>query len=299
MKPWIKWSAGTVVVLALAAVGAAVVGQQLAERKRQRVISVPVAAVPYTDDAQARARGKYLFESRGCVDCHGLDGAGRTFVNDGKGTHIAGPNITPAGVVARYQPVDWVRAIRHGVKPDGRPALIMPSEDYNRFTDADLAALVAHVRGLAPVQGGTRAVVELPLPAWVMYGFDLAPDAAQRINHALAPSQPVPAGVTVKHGAYVANMCIGCHGEHLSGGRIPSGPPDWPAAANLTPGEGSAMVRYPDEAAFVAMMRSGKRPDGTPIRVMPFESLSKMDDVDLPALYAYLKTLAPRAAGGH
>ena len=175
----------------------------------------------------------------------------------------------------------------------------MPSEDYNRFTDADLAALVAHVRGLAPVQGGTRAVVELPLPAWVMYGFDLAPDAAQRINHALAPSQPVPAGVTVKHGAYVANMCIGCHGEHLSGGRIPSGPPDWPAAANLTPGEGSAMVRYPDEAAFVAMVRSGKRPDGTPIRVMPFESLSKMDDVDLPALYAYLKTLAPRAAGGH
>ena len=150
MKPWVKWTAGTVVVLALAAVGAAVVGQQLAERKRQRVISVPVAAVPYTDDAQARARGKYLFESRGCVDCHGLDGAGRTFVNDGKGTHIAGPNITPAGVVARYQPVDWVRAIRHGVKPDGRPALIMPSEDYNRFTDADLAAKLAdHRREMA------------------------------------------------------------------------------------------------------------------------------------------------------
>jgi hypothetical protein len=50
---------------------------------------------------------------------------------------------------------------------------------------------------------------------------------------------------------------------------------------------------------FSAMMRSGKRPDGSSIQVMPFESLSKMDDVDLPALYAYLKTLPPRAAGGH
>ena len=299
MKRWIKWTSGTVVVLALAGVGAAVVGQQLAERKRQRVISVPVAAVPYADGAQALARGKYLYESRGCVDCHGLDGAGRTFLNDGKGTHIAGPNITPAGVVAKYQPVDWVRAIRHGVKPDGRPAMVMPSEDYNRFTDTDLAALVAHVRGLAPVKGGVKAVVELPLPAWVLYGFDVIPDAAQRINHTLAPAQPVPAGVTVAHGAYVANMCIGFHGAGLSGGKIPGGPPDWPAAANLTPGEGSAMVRYKDEAQFVAMMRSGKRPDGTAIQVMPFESLSKMDDVDLPALYAFLKTLPPRAAGGH
>lgn len=299
MKRWIKWTSGTVVVLALAAVGAAAVGQHLAERKRQRLISVPVAAVPYADGAPVLARGKYLYESRGCVDCHGLDGAGRTFLNDGKGTHIAGPNITPAGVVAKYQPVDWVRAIRHGVKPDGRPALVMPSEDYNRFTDTDLAALVAHVRNLAPVQGGVRTVVELPLPAWVMYGFDVIPDAAQRINHTLAPAQPVAAGVTVAHGAYVANMCIGCHGAGLSGGKIPGGPPDWPAAANLTPGEGSAMVRYKDADQFTAMMRSGKRPDGTAIQVMPFESLSKMDDVDLPALHAFLKTLPPRAAGGH
>ena len=28
------------------------------------------------------------------MDCHGANGAGRTFVNDGKGTHIAGPNIS-------------------------------------------------------------------------------------------------------------------------------------------------------------------------------------------------------------
>ena len=33
------------------------------------------------------------------------------------------------------------------------------------------------------------------------------------------------------------------------------------------------------------------------IAVMPFESLSKMNEVDVQALYAYLKTLAPRGFG--
>ncbi|UUZ76785.1 c-type cytochrome [Polaromonas sp. P1(28)-13] len=296
MKRWIKWIAGSLGLTVLLVAGAAVVGTQLAERKRMRQVNVPVQPVAYTSDAQALERGKYLFQSRGCVDCHGANGGGRDFVNDGKGTRIAGPNITPDGVVAGYKPEDWVRTIRHGVKPDGRPALIMPSEDYNRFTNEDLAALVAHVRSLPPQKGGS-AVVELPLPAWVLYGFGAIPDAAQRIDHSLPPSTPVAAAVTVQHGAYVANMCIGCHGEKLSGGKIPGGPPDWPAAANITPGEGSAMGRYKDAAQFMAMMRSGKRPDGTAIQVMPFGSLSVMNDVDTLALYAYLQTVPARPAG--
>ena len=59
------------------------------------------------------------------------------------------------------------------------------------------------------------------------------------------------------------------------------------------------MARYPDVAAFQAMLRGGKRPDGTPIQVMPFESLSKLSDVDAQALYAYLKTVPAQKAGGH
>ena len=90
------------------------------------------------------------------------------------------------------------------------------------------------------------------------------------------------------NGQYVANMCIGCHGADLSGGKIPGGPPDWPAAADIRPGAGSAMARYPNAASFVAMLRTGKRPDGTPIQVMPFESLGQLSDVDAQALYLYL-----------
>ena len=298
MKNSLKWVVWIVALLVLLLAGAVLVGAQMGEQKRMRVITVQVAPVAYTSDAAALERGRYLFQSRGCTECHGANGAGREFVNDGKGTRIAGPNITPAGVVIKYTPEDWVRTIRHGVKPDGRPAIVMPSEDYNRFTDTDLAALVAYVRSLPPMTGGA-AIVDLPLPARVLYGFDVIADAAQRINHALPPSTPIDSGVTAEHGAYVANMCIGCHGEKLSGGRIPGGPPDWPAAANITPGEGSAMLRYKDADAFVTMLKSGKRPDGTVIAVMPFGSLSKLNEVDMRALYAFLKTVPARSAGQH
>ena len=298
MKRTFKWMAGILVVLVLALGIAIISGLQLGERKRLRVVDVPLAPVAYATDAPAQERGRYLIQSRGCVDCHGVDGGGRDFVNDGKGTHIAGPNITPGGVVASYQPADWDRTIRHGVKPDGRPVRVMPSEDYNRFTNADLASLVAYVRSLTPRQGGV-AVVELPLPARVLYGLGAIPDAAERIDHKLPPSAPVASGVTVAHGAYVANMCIGCHGEKLSGGKIATGPPDWPAAANITPGEGSVMPRYKDADAFLAMFRSGKRADGASIAVMPFESFSKMNEVDIRAVYAFLQTVPARRAGQH
>lgn len=298
MKRWIKWAAGAGVTLGVLVAAAAVVGTTLAEKKGQRLVKVNVRPVAIPADAQSLERGKYLFSSRGCVDCHGANGAGREFVNDGRGLRLAGPNITPGEgkVVVRYTPEDWVRVLRHGIKPDGRPLFVMPSEDYNRFTDADLGALVAYVRSLPPQPGGD-AVLELSLPVKLMYGFGGIQDAAEKIDHSLPPATAVAEGVTVAHGAYVANMCISCHGPGLSGGKIPGTPPDWAPAANLTPGEGNAMARYKDAGAFAAMLRSGKRPDGTPVTVMPFESLREINDVDAQALYAYLQTVPARPFG--
>jgi hypothetical protein len=57
------------------------------------------------------------------------------------------------------------------------------------------------------------------------------------------------------------------------------------------------MSRYPSASQFTAMLRSGKRPDGTPIKVMPFESLAKLSDVDAQAVYEFLKTVPARPAG--
>lgn len=299
MKRWIKWIAGILGLIVLLPIGAAVAGHLLAEQRRTRQVTVTVAPVSLPSDVASLERGRYLYLSRGCAECHGANGGGREFIHDDKGMRVAGPNISAgAATVAAYRNEDWVRTIRHGVKPNGQPVFIMPSEDFNRFTDADLGALIAYVQSLAPVQGGS-AVMELPLPVRVLYGFGQIPDAAQKIDHSLPPAQPVPATVSVEHGAYVANMCIGCHGANLSGGKIPGGPPEWPAAANLTPGEGGAMTRYPDAQRFMAMLRSGKRPDGSAIQVMPFETLRELNDVDAQALYTYLQTVPAKPHGSH
>lgn len=297
-KTWLKRIGIALLFLVALAAAALFAGDQLATKKMHRTVELQVQPVAYKDDAAAIERGRYLFASRGCVDCHGAKGNGNMFLDDGKGMRIAGPNISPGpgSVVKDYQPVDWVRSLRHGVNPQGRPLMIMPSEDYNRFTDEDLAALVAYIRHLPPAEGG-GPVIDLPLPVRAMYGFGLIHDAAARIDHTKPPEKPVPDAVTVQHGAYVANMCIGCHGARLAGGKVPGGPPDWPAAANLTPGEGTAMVRYPDAASFAAMFRSGRRPDGQEIKVMPFGSLREMNDTDVRALHLYLKTLAPQPHG--
>ena len=298
MKRWVKIGGGTVAVLALLAGAAVFTGLRLADTKMQRKVEVAVRPVAWSSDAAAVERGRYLYASRGCVDCHGANGGGRSFVEDGKGLRIRGPNISPGPgtVVASYRPDDWVRTIRHGVAPSGRPILVMPSEDYNRFTDADLSALVAYVKSLPPVAGEPGAV-EFPLPVRVLYGFGAIQDAASKIDHALAPAQPVAEGVNLAHGAYVANMCLGCHGAQLAGGRIAGGPPDWPAASNLTPGAGTVMTRYADADALLRLFRTGKRPDGTPVQVMPFESLREMNETDVRALHLYLRTLQPRPQG--
>jgi len=300
MNKWIRRTALAVLGLTLLGVGSVFALAHVGDRKAMRRIELQVEPVALRGDAATLERGGYLFRSRGCTECHGTDGAGRDVVrDDASGLLIHAPNITPGpgSAVAGYTAPDWDRAIRHGIARGGRPLLIMPSEDYNRFTNDDFGALVAYLQQMPPVQAG-GAEFRLPLVMRALYGAGVIGDAAAKIDHALAPSAPVREAATAEHGAYVANACIGCHGAGLGGGRIPGAPPEWPAAANLTTGEGSALLRYPDARAFASMMRSGKRPDGSAVSpVMPFVALKEINDTDLQALYLHLKSLPPRAAG--
>jgi mono/diheme cytochrome c family protein len=123
-------------------------------------------------------------------------------------------------------------------------------------------------------------------------------DAAEKIDHSSPRPAVVPEDVTPEYGAYVGALCVGCHGAGLSGGRIPGTPPSWPPAANLTTAPDSAMQHYESAGAFRTMMRSGKRPDGSKINtVMPFESLMRMNDLELDAVFAFLKKTQPRTTG--
>jgi mono/diheme cytochrome c family protein len=296
VKKALKVAGGLVVLLVVISAAAFALAVSLGDRKLARSVDVRVVPVPFAKDAAALKLGRYLFETRGCGECHGPDGHGIAFIDEPDGMYVRAPNISsgPGGVVGKYTEADWVRAIRHGVSPTGHALLAMPSEDYNRLTDTDFAALVAYVRALPPV-AGEGAVMRLPWVVMALYGVGLVRDAAEKIDHRRLPSQPVPVAATVEHGGYVASMCVGCHGAKLSGGTIPGAPPDWPPAANLTPGEAGVMGRYDSAEKFIAMMRTGKRPDGSEVsKVMPFAALRNLNDIDLTAMHAYLQTLPAR-----
>jgi mono/diheme cytochrome c family protein len=290
-----------VVALVLVAAIVALSAGPMSERKRARVLDIKVEPVAFVTDDAAVKRGEYLYESRGCMECHGADGAGREVINDPGGFYVKSPNISPGpgSVTRNYTEVDWVAAIRHGVTPSRHPLMIMPSKDYSRLTDTDLAAVVAYVRSMPPAVGDV-AVVRMPLMVKGLYAAGAIKDDAEGIDHALPPAQPVAEAISVEHGAYVAPMCKGCHGDGLSGGPVPGGPPQWPPAANLTPGAGSVMPRYDTVDKFAAMLHTGKRPDGTAVsRVMPFATLNNLNDTDVGAVYAYLKTIPARPSGEH
>jgi mono/diheme cytochrome c family protein len=298
MSKWVKRTSLFLLGLFLVGVAATVVGRSMGDRKMMRTVDFPLQPLSVQADPSRIEHGRYLFNTRGCAECHGSNGAGKTVVRDG-GMFIVAPNITAGanGVTTHYCVDDWVRTVRHGVKPDHHPVLMMPSEDYNRLSDEDMADLISWLQQM-PAVAGEKARIEMPVPVRVLYGFGVIKDGAEKIDHTLPPSRHVAPDVTVTYGAYVANICIGCHGAQLSGGKIPGGPPTWPAAANLTPAKGSAMARYPTPELFIAMLRSGQRPDGSMIHpAMPFASLGKMNETELKALHAYLKTVPARATG--
>ncbi|MBC7782080.1 MAG: c-type cytochrome [Proteobacteria bacterium] len=279
---------GALLVAALTGLAGLLLNSQ---RLLNRTVSVVAAPVPYTSGPAALVRGEYLFKSRDCAACHGAGGEGQLHIDDPIGLKVRSANLTrgAGSAVMNYNESDWVRAIRHGVNPDGRPLFVMPSENYNRLTDSDLADLVAYIRSLRP-RDSAPAGFELPLVVRLLHGAGQIPDAAAKIDHNLPPQKPMAEADDVEVGRYVAQTCIACHGAQLKGGRIPGTPPSWPAAANLSGDAGGAMRRYPDVRAFSTLLRSGTRPDGS--RVAPeMPANPHFSDKDLNALFVFLQSL--------
>lgn len=287
--------------LAVLAAGVAVTAGAavfLSERKMNRVVDVKVASVNLAALNPAMERGEYLFETRGCSECHGANGGGRLMIDDkSTGFYVYTPNITRGGggAAAAYGDAEWIALLRHGLKPSHTPVFFMPSEDYAQMADDDVSALVSYVRTLPPAPE-MQAEFRLPLMLKALYAFGAIDDAAGKIDH----QRPAPARVPEslhEQGKYAANTCIGCHGPGFAGGKIPGGPPVWPAAANLTAAADGAMSRYSSPEEFRQMMRTGKRADGTTVSVMPFESLAQMSDAELDAVFGFLKSLPAKESG--
>lgn len=286
---------GILLLLLVAAAGSVWVA---GGRKLARSFDVPVdpvAEAPAADSALL-ARGEHLATAIGkCALCHGSDFGGTVFVDDPAIGRAVASNLTGGrgGIGAAYTMADWERAVRHGVAPNGRGLLVMPSDDFAPMSDADLVALVAYLRSVPPVDR------ELPptrirLVGRALYVTDRLPLVpASRIDHARV--EPAPAeGVTRDYGRYLANLggCTGCHGPTLAGG--PFGEPGAPPASNLTP----TGIGHYTEADFVRALRQGVRPGGAPIAPqMPVEYTRRMTDDEIRALWLYVRSVPGREFG--
>ena len=246
---------------------------------------------------RALERGSHLVEARyGCSECHGANYGGGVMVDDPMIGRLLGPNITTgAGSrTAGYTPADWDRIVRHGILPDGRPSA-MPSVDFRRMSDRELSDIVAYLRSRPPVDNEVAPVDLGPLGT-VLIATGQIPLSADVIgtHDAEHATDPPVAEVSVEFGEHLAGVCTGCHGEDLAGGPIPGGDPSWVPARNLTPdATGLGEWSYED---FVVAMREGRRPDGAEIRepmTMIQPAAQRMTDVEMEALWTYLRTLPP------
>jgi hypothetical protein len=187
------------------------------------------------------------------------------------------------------------RLLRHGLRKDGRTLRFMPAQDIAWLPERDVIALISYWRSVPPVRK-PNGPIALGILAKVLDRRDeVVIDVARRIDHSKfrVPEAPAP---TAEYGALLALSCKGCHGDQLSGGRIPGTPASFPVPSNLTPHvTGLRDWTYGDFERLLAtgVKKNGKRLDP----FMPLESVSKLDTTERRALWAHLRALPPTPFG--
>jgi len=262
-----------------------------------RTWSVTVAPVEPARGDLALARGAHLVRSRGCLECHAGDLGGRAMMDNGAMGRVVAGNLTRGrgGLPGSYRPVDWDRAIRHGLGRDGRALLLMPSHDYWHLGDQDLAAMIAWLDQAPPVDRELPASAPGPVMRLLLVTGRMGL-AAARIDHAAARPPVPPFGVNPDYGAYIARVsCVSCHGADMRGGPIPGGDPRWPPAADL--GFGPGGIEGWVLADFQRALRERVDPHGRALDPAMPRHLAHLGDLEIGALWAWLKTLGPRAEG--
>jgi mono/diheme cytochrome c family protein len=276
-----------------------------------------LAAAKDADQAALIEKGRYLADAGDCTACHTAKG-GKPFAG---GLPIASPigtlyssNITPdkASGIGSYSLEDFDRAVRHGIAANGSslyPA--MPYPAYARTSDDDMRALYAYfMHGVAPVYADNRAN-DVPWPLSMRW-----PLAIWRKVFAPAP-QTVAFDASrykdpqIARGAYLVQglgHCGSCHtpraltlqekaldesGEaFLAGGPVIDG---W-LAVNLrgNPADGLGSWSNDDIVATLRSARSATHAVlGGAMGDVVVHSTQHLNDADLQAVAAYLKSLPP------
>jgi mono/diheme cytochrome c family protein len=258
------------------------------QRKANMSLTTPVTDLVARSDSLSLARGEHL-AGISCVACHSpheqlpLSGPDTAFVDAPPFGTIHPANLTPGGVLPNYSDGQLARAVREGVDRNGRPLVIMPSRAFHGMSDADVASLIGYLHRQPAVAHATLPRRIGPVLA-LLIGAGQIPTSVQP-----AITGPVPEAVvaaTSDYGHYLAPIygCTECHGQDLHG-IAPSGhgPPPGPDLI--------AFARRNSYPQFEQAVRHGINPTGRMLSPeMPWSIFARMDDVEVQALYAYLKT---------
>ena len=276
---------------------------------------------PYPDikastDSAVIARGKYLaFGPAHCSSCHtpmdkleavdkGLEMplSGGWELDIPPGTFRA-PNLTPDREtgIGKLTDAEVARILRYSIGHDGRA--IFPFMPFQELSDQDLAAIISFLRSQPAIKNEVKRT-EYSFMGKAVMAFGLIRPVGPKNN----PPKSVTIDSTVLSGSYIANSianCMGCHTKRdLKTGEF-TGPAfaggfQMPAdrftggysfvTPNLTPDPETGIMTSWTESTFVNRFRSGRVHKGSP---MPWGSFSRMNEIDLKALYRYLKSLDP------
>ncbi|MEX0661843.1 MAG: cytochrome c [Balneolaceae bacterium] len=298
MKKALKITGLTIAVLFTILIAFAIVIYAITQQHWNTTYELSDEPVEISNGPGVLEHGRHLLTIRGCFDCHGENLAGKIFLEDPVVGRIVATNLTAGegGVSRDYSDEDLVRAIRKGVRKDGKSVLFMPSHEYAMIHQKDLDAMVSYIRNIEPVDNNLpEHKINLPMRAMYLIGGDITLFPARVIDQ----TSPIPLDepATVREtGQYLSTTCIGCHGKNFSGGKIPGVPPNWPDASNLTPA--GSMAEW-SESDFFTAMREGITPDGRHLQneFMPYEMVGEMTDEELHALFVYIKSIEPVETG--
>ncbi len=244
-------------------------------------------------------RGEHLVNAvSSCTACHGDNLGGAVVLDDPLIMTIYAPNLTvgAGGAGSTFTDQDFVRAIRHGVDPDGRPLLFMPAHHFYIMSDEDLGDTLAYLRSLEPIDN----LVPEPTLGPLGYLFTLLDPTlmpARVIDHTGPRPDPPEPGITTEYGEYLVSLgtCADCHGPDFNG--APSFGPGEPPAANLTP---NGELAGWSTADFIHTIRTGVNPAGRRLQdpmASAVDIFGLQTDEELAAIFAYLQSLPARENG--
>jgi len=106
------------------------------ERQLNKTKAVEIAEYEISNDSLTIERGRHLADNVFlCGGCHGPDYSGHIELDDPLFGRLVFSNNT--NVKNEYTNAELERLIRHGIKRDGKPAIMMPSFEYTHLSDVD------------------------------------------------------------------------------------------------------------------------------------------------------------------